>query len=83
MQSAAPGFIPFASNRAGEWYGVDSRLNTQAFGLLPAIGAEWSAAIFLGPGWNEFWQPLPRGDLFERPYQAANYANQLIRCSSQ
>jgi hypothetical protein len=72
VQSAAPGFIPFASNGAGEWYGVDSRLKTPAFVLLPAIGAEWSAAMFLGSGWAEFWKTLQRGDLYERPYQVTN-----------
>jgi hypothetical protein len=71
VRSAAPGFIPFASNGAGEWYGIDARLNTPAFVLLPAIGAEWSAAMFLGSGWDEFWKTLQRGDLFEHPYQAS------------
>jgi hypothetical protein len=68
-QRTAPGFIPFASNGAGEWYGIDSRLNPPTFGLIPAIGAEWSTAMLLGAAWDDFWETLKRGNLFDHVYR--------------
>lgn len=71
VQTMAPGFVPFASNAAGEWYGVDSRPTTLAFVLLPSIGADWAAAMLLGLAWDEFWETLKRGNLFGRTYEPA------------
>jgi SMI1 / KNR4 family (SUKH-1) len=68
-QGGARGFIPFASNGAGEWYGIDSRLESPAFVLMPSIGTEWGAAMLLGATWDEFWETLKRGNLFDQVYQ--------------
>jgi hypothetical protein len=70
-QASAIGFVPFASNGGGEWYGLDSRQTLPAFLLMPAIGMEWEVAMFLGTTWNEFWEALERGNLFARKYQPA------------
>jgi hypothetical protein len=70
-QRTAPGFVPFASNGAGKWYGLDSRLKTPPFLLMPAIGSEWPSAILLGARWEEFWETLRRGALFDRVYTSA------------
>jgi hypothetical protein len=63
------GFIPFASNGGGEWYGLDSRQQPPKFVLMPAVGIAWSAAMCLGTHWETFWQSLQQGDLFSKPYQ--------------
>jgi hypothetical protein len=39
-QDSARGFVPFASNGGGEYYGWDSRHHRQAFLLMPSIGME-------------------------------------------
>jgi hypothetical protein len=70
-QASAGGFVPFASNGGGEWYGLDSRQSSPAFLLMPAIGMEWEVAMFLGGTWNEFWNALERGNLFAHRYQPA------------
>ncbi len=64
-QEAACGFVPFASNGGGEWYGVDSRLDVPVFLLMPSIGMEWGVAIFLGATWDGFWETLKRGNFFD------------------
>ncbi len=68
-QESPRGFIPFASNGAGEWYGIDSRLESPEVVLMPPIGTEWAAAMFLGATWDEFWETLRRGNLFDQVYQ--------------
>jgi hypothetical protein len=70
-QRTSPGFIPFASNGAVEWYGLDSRVNPPAFVLIPAIGGERSTATLLGAAWDDFWETLKRGDLFDHVYRQA------------
>jgi hypothetical protein len=72
-QPLARGFVPFASNGGGEWYGFDSRLESPAtaFLLMPSIGMEWGVATFLGANWEEFWETLKRGNLFDHDYQFA------------
>ena len=65
-QQMADGFVPFASNGAGEWYGFDSRSQPCTFVLLPAIGAEWDDALPLGATWDDFLGVLKSGTLFER-----------------
>ena len=45
-----------ANRKAGECYGLASRLNPPAFVLIPATGAEWSTAILLGVAWDDFWK---------------------------
>jgi hypothetical protein len=64
----APGFLPFGTNLGGEYYGLDSRSESPAYVILPAIGMEWGDAKFLGASWEEFWETLERGDLFVREY---------------
>jgi hypothetical protein len=70
-QLCAKGFVPFASDGGGEWYGIDSRLAlpAAAFVLMPAIGMEWEGAIFLGATWDDF--TLKRGNLFDHEYQTS------------
>jgi len=68
-QDSARGFIPFASNGAGEWYGLDSRLKDPPFVLLPSLGTEWGTAMLLGATWDKFWRTLRSGNLFVRAYQ--------------
>jgi hypothetical protein len=70
-QGDTRGFIPFASNGAGEWYGIDSGVESPAFVLMPSIGTEWGAAMLLGATWDEFWETLKRGNLFDQVYQPA------------
>jgi len=70
-QDSARGFIPFASNGAGEWYGLDSRRKDPLFVLMPSIGTEWAAAMLLGATWDEFWKTLRSGKLFAHAYQSA------------
>lgn len=70
-QASAEGFVPFASNGGGEWYGLDSRQSSPAFLLMPAIGMEWEVAMFLGNTWEEFWKTLEGGNLFAHEYQPA------------
>jgi hypothetical protein len=70
-QEAAAGFIPFASNGGGEWYGYDSRSTHRPFVLLPSIGMEWQAAMLLANTWDAFLDALNRGDLFEQNYAAS------------
>lgn len=70
-QDSARGFIPFASNGAGEWYGLDSRLKDPLFVLMPSIGPEWGAAMLLGATWDEFWKTLRSGNLFVHAHQSA------------
>ena len=70
-QRAAAGFVPFASNGGGEWYGYDSRGATRPFVLLPSIGMEWDVAMFLGDTWDAFLDVLKRGRLFEQKYIAS------------
>jgi hypothetical protein len=70
-QENARGFIPFASNGAGEWYGIDSRLKSPPFVLMPSIATEWEAAMLLGATWDEFWETLKRGNLFDQVFQPA------------
>jgi len=65
----AKGFVPFATNGAGEYYGFDSRRSPVRFLLMPSIGMEWDVAMFLGDTWIAFWETLRKGDLFERTYQ--------------
>jgi SMI1 / KNR4 family (SUKH-1) len=68
-QESAPGFVPFASNGGGEWYGFDARQDAQPFLLMPAIGMEWGAAMFLGANWGSFWGTLQHGNLFDQQYR--------------
>ena len=70
-QIGAHGFVPFASNGGGEWYGLDSRLDASAFLLMPSIGMDWGTAMFLGATWDEFWETLQRGNLLDHGYQPA------------
>ena len=70
-QDSARGFIPFASNGAGEWYGLDSRRKDPLFVLMPSIGTEWAAAMLLGATWDEFWKTLRSVKLFAHAYQSA------------
>ena len=67
----APGFFPFATNGGGEYYGLDSRCQSPAYVILPAIGMNWGDAWLLGASWSEFWETLEQGDLFRRKYCAA------------
>ena len=68
-QRTAPGFVPFASNGAGEWYGLDSRVNPPAFVVMPSIGMEWATAMLLGATWEDFWEALKCGKLFDHVNQ--------------
>jgi hypothetical protein len=70
-QQAAAGFVPFASNGGGEWYGYDSRCATCPFVLLPSVGMEWDEAMFLAIKWGAFLDVLKRGSLFEQKYVAS------------
>jgi hypothetical protein len=70
-QQMASGFVPFASNGGGEWYGYDSRSAHSPFVLLPAIGMEWGDAMLLGMTWDDFLAVLKQGTLFERKYVAS------------
>ncbi len=69
-QEAAPGFVPFASNGGGEWYGYDASNPGRFFVLLPSIGMEWKAALLLANTWDAFLDALNRGDPFEQNYPA-------------
>ena len=51
-QQMAEGFVPFASNGGGEWYGYDSRSPQRPFVLLPAVGMGWDDAMLLGATWK-------------------------------
>jgi len=64
----AAGFVPFASNGGGEWYGYDSRSPQCPFVLLPAVGIGWDDAMLLGETWNDFLGVLKAGKLFDRKY---------------
>lgn len=66
-----PGFVPFASNGGGEWYGYDSRAVAHPFVLMPSIGMEWAAAMLLGNTWEGFLETLSGGDLVVRKYPEA------------
>jgi len=68
VQTHTPGFIPFASNGGGEYYGIDSRQKV-TFVVIPSIGSEWGVAFFLGSTWDEFWSTLQCGNLFKVPHQ--------------
>jgi len=68
----AKGFVPFASNGGGEWYGCDSRTVPPAFVLMPMIGVEWDVAMFLSDTWDGFPEALKAGRLFDKPYQRSN-----------
>jgi SMI1 / KNR4 family (SUKH-1) len=67
-QQMAVGFVPFASNGGGDWYGYDSRSPLCPFVLLPAVGMDWDDAMLLGATWNDFLGVLKNGNLFERKY---------------
>jgi hypothetical protein len=77
-QDSAPGFVPFASNGGGEWYGLDSRLDSPSFVLMPSIGMEWAEAVFLGTTWQELWETLQRGNLFDRDYHSSQKRSQPL-----
>jgi hypothetical protein len=68
-QESAPGFVPFASDGGGEWYGFDSRQDAPPFLLMPAIGMEWGVAMLLGANWSSFSETLQRGNLFDHQYR--------------
>ncbi len=68
----AQGFVPFASNGGGEWYGYDSRAVSPVFVLLPVIGIEWDGAMLLSETWSGFVEVLKSGKLFDKPYRRAN-----------
>jgi hypothetical protein len=67
-QPVAAGFVPFASNGGGEWYGYDFRSPQCPFVLLPALAACWDDAMLLGATWNDFLGVLKAGNLFDRKY---------------
>ena len=67
-QAWAKGFVPIASNGAGELYGYDSRSPIRPYVLLPMIGMEWKVAMLLGATWDEFVETLIGGELFDRHY---------------
>ena len=67
-QQMAAGFVPFASNGGGEWYGYDARSPQCPFVLLPAVGIGWDDAMLLGESWNDFLGVLKAGNLFDRKY---------------
>lgn len=67
-QRASAGFIPFASDGGGEWYGYDSRSASRPFVRLPSIGNDWNVAMFLGETWDDFLDSLKRGIRFQQKY---------------
>jgi len=69
VQDAVSGFVPFASNGGGEYFGFDSRTEPPPFVMLPAIVLNWDDAMLLGRDWDAFWKTLRRGELFETKYQ--------------
>lgn len=61
LSADCAGWVPFASNGGGEWYGYDSRRpGLPRIVMMPAIGPEWDDAIDLGATWTEFWDVLLR-----------------------
>jgi hypothetical protein len=70
----AKGFVPFATNGGGEWYGYDSRAVPVVFVLMPMIGVEWQVAMFLSDTWSGFIETVKTGRLFDKPYQRSNYS---------
>lgn len=80
----AQGFVPFASNGGGEWYGYDSRAVPLVFLLMPMIGTEWGVAMFLSDTWSGFVEALRAGKPLRQavPTQRQQRRREVIRHGS-